>query len=154
MPKRKTHQSIGALTGAGAALVAARDQQPPHQVIEVLAAGISGWYSSLIPDIIDPAMSPNHRSIGHGAVQGIAGLKVALDKIPSAQGQLRAQAQEFAQRRQHVRPGGEDPWPIWCLEAAELLCRMLSGVLIGLVAGYGSHLVLDARTPRGLPLLA
>jgi hypothetical protein len=36
----------------------------------------------------------------------------------------------------------------------ELLCRLVSGALAGLIAGYGSHVMLDARTPAGIPLIA
>jgi hypothetical protein len=41
---------------------------------------------------------------------------------------------------------------IWHLACA-LVWRLLSGLLVGLVAGYASHLILDAVTPRSLPLL-
>jgi len=36
----------------------------------------------------------------------------------------------------------------------ELLCRIGAGALAGLLAGYCSHVALDALTPAGLPLLA
>jgi hypothetical protein len=36
---------------------------------------------------------------------------------------------------------------------AELLLRMAAGVLTGAAAGYVSHLLLDAVTPRGIPLI-
>jgi len=36
----------------------------------------------------------------------------------------------------------------------ELLCRLGTGALAGLLGGYGSHVAPDAFTPAGLPLLA
>ncbi len=35
-----------------------------------------------------------------------------------------------------------------------LICRIVAGAMAGAAAGYASHLLLDAATPRGLPLLA
>jgi len=37
---------------------------------------------------------------------------------------------------------------------AELFWRLLAGFLNGLSAGYASHLLLDAMTPRGIPVVA
>ena len=42
---------------------------------------------------------------------------------------------------------------MWLL-ACELFWRALAGFVNGLAAGYISHLVLDAGTPRSIPLLA
>lgn len=132
----------------------ARDQQQQYQIIEALAAGLSGWYASLLPDMVDPPTSGNHRGVGHGAAQGTAGILIALQKIPEAQQRLRARAEEFSTRLQRVELGFNDPLPTWQLAAAELLCRMLAGALVGLAVGVGSHLLLDAKTSRGLPLIA
>jgi membrane-bound metal-dependent hydrolase YbcI (DUF457 family) len=36
----------------------------------------------------------------------------------------------------------------------ELLLRLAAGAMAGALGGYGSHLALDAFTPRSLPLIA
>ena len=154
MPRRAIHQSAGAVASVVIASYIARDQPQQQQIIEVLAAGFSGWYASLLPDMIDPPTSGNHRGVGHGAVQVCAGILAALQKTPEAQQHLRARAEEFSVRLRRVELGFKDPWPAWQLAAAELYCRMLAGALIGLAVGVGLHLLLDARTPRGLPLIA
>lgn len=154
MPRRAVHQPAGALASVVVAAYTARDQQQQNQIIEALAAGFSGWYASLLPDIIDPPTSGNHRGVGHGAVQGSAGILTALQKIPEAQQHLRARAEEFSVRLRRVELGFTDPLPAWQLATAELLYRMFAGALVGLAVGVGSHLLLDAKTPRGLPLIA
>lgn len=42
---------------------------------------------------------------------------------------------------------------LWA-EVGEVIWTLLAGFLNGLAAGYVSHLLLDATTPRGIPILA
>jgi hypothetical protein len=39
-------------------------------------------------------------------------------------------------------------------EISEFIWTLLAGFLNGLAAGYVSHLLLDATTPRGIPFLS
>jgi membrane-bound metal-dependent hydrolase YbcI (DUF457 family) len=47
-----------------------------------------------------------------------------------------------------------DPLTQFLSAMAELFWRFLAGLLNGMAAGYVSHLILDADTPRGIPLLS
>lgn len=152
MPRRAVHQSVGAVASIAVAAYAARDQQPDHQAVEIIAAGFSGWHASRLPDIIDPPTSGNHRGVGHSLAQGAVGIRVAQQKIPEIQQRLRARAEEFAARHRRAELGFNDPLPTWQLAAAELFFRIQAGALVGLAVGIGSHLLLDAGTPRSLPL--
>jgi len=35
----------------------------------------------------------------------------------------------------------------------ELLCRLMAGAAVGVIGGYGSHLLLDGFSPQSLPLI-
>jgi hypothetical protein len=66
------------------------------------------------------------------------------------QAQLRAEASRRASLRQPAVTSFERFWQV----LVEILCRLGAGALAGLLAGYGSHVALDAFTPASLPLLA
>jgi membrane-bound metal-dependent hydrolase YbcI (DUF457 family) len=47
----------------------------------------------------------------------------------------------------------ETAWRRCVLWLVELFWRVIAGVLSGFAAGYASHLVLDAFSPAGLPVV-
>jgi hypothetical protein len=108
-----------------------------------------GKLAAALPDNIDPPTCFRHRSIGHGAAPATAGMAALASSFPRAQQWLHEEAGRHADARS---------------EATTLLSRLLhlimeycfrfmAGVVVGAVAGYASHLVLDAGTPLGLPIL-
>lgn len=135
MPNRDTHVLAGALCAAIAALHLSRDERPEHRFAETLGGVLGGCLGSRLPDLFDPPIGPLHRSYAHG---GLAVSAVAAADL----GAWRAACRQSAARCAAAgAPGGE------------ILNRMLAGFLSGVHAGYGSHLALDAFTPRSLPLL-
>jgi hypothetical protein len=36
---------------------------------------------------------------------------------------------------------------------SEMICHVLAGMIYGLPVGYASHLILDAGTPRCIPII-
>jgi hypothetical protein len=50
-------------------------------------------------------------------------------------------------------PAPVNPWAQLCWYAEEVFWRFAAGFANGLAAGYVSHIVLDAGTPRSIPLL-
>jgi len=52
-------------------------------------------------------------------------------------------------REQGIAAGGNE----WKSDLLAILSLVAAGAISGLAAGYVSHLMLDAGTPKGLPLL-
>jgi len=116
---------------------------------ELLGAGLSGVAGAFLPDIIEPATSPNHRSFFHSLTfMGVAGPLVWSRAWHIRDEQVRI-AEEWELRANAI---GEGPEKISC-ELRAILHRFLAGALPGLILGYASHLAADAATPRGLPFL-
>jgi hypothetical protein len=147
MPRRSVHAPAGAVSGA--ALAAYRSRQAPtdQRIAETVGGTLGGLLGGLLPDLIEPAYTPNHRSIAHSAVAGSA---LTLARLAEWQAGCRTAA-DNALKRSILYPLGSDERS--SAERDAILWRLLAGFLVGLVAGYGSHLVLDASTPRGLPFV-
>lgn len=147
MPSRNTHAPVGLLAGAGASAVSARNLAPEHQAVEILAGAVGGYLGGIAPDVLEPSLSPNHRDLFHSVVVGGA-LSAAV--VAQWHANCRARAAECDSRALAAPIDSETRRD----EAFKALCwRLLAGFLVGFVAGYVSHLALDAGTPRSLPLI-
>ena len=118
MPDFETHFITGGFISAltNAALKKNRLQQ--ISLGELIATFFTGGAVASLPDIIDPATNPQHRSIGHSLALSATGIPKLREMIANN--------------------------PEWTTEQKEFL--------VSLLPAYGSHLVLDATTPAGLPL--
>jgi membrane-bound metal-dependent hydrolase YbcI (DUF457 family) len=147
MPNFDTHAQAGVAVGAVAAAYRARSAPPDQMLAEILGGVLGGYLGGVLPDVLEPARDPNHRKLAHSVVAG-GGLTLA--RVAEWQAACRA-AGDVAAARVLQYPAGDSQrtraqWDV-------LFWRLLAGALVGLVAGYASHLALDACTPRGLPLL-
>jgi membrane-bound metal-dependent hydrolase YbcI (DUF457 family) len=147
MPDRRTHSQVGAIVGAGAALYHARAESGAGAWMEVLGGAIGGMCGGRLPDVLEPATSPQHRDVAHSllALIGVASLTTEAGRR-----YCRARAAECAQRQLDPML---DRGSRLSLALAEAVWKLLAGALAGLQAGYVSHLVLDGHTPHGLPLV-
>ena len=101
-----------------------------------------------LPDILEPALTPNHRSVAHSVATGYV---VAAVKVDEWSSYCRERAEDYRHRQlQQVL----DPIRRTLYWLAEMFWRFAAGCLNGLQAGYASHLALDMFTPSGLPLVA
>jgi len=66
--------------------------------------------------------------------------------------ELQTSSRAEADRYAMMRVRSSSPLEQFFLWLAECACRFLTGAIAGLLAGYASTLVLDAFTPRSLPL--
>ncbi len=136
MASRAEHDSLGIAIGGLAALTRCLASGSAESVLDVIvevAGGMAGGkLGSRIPDGLEPPTSPHHRSTMHSvaitASVAYGGLKHAA---PAANKLTRAV---------------DDP-------VARALVHFLAGVMTGTPAGYVSHTLADAGTPRGIPLL-
>jgi hypothetical protein len=150
MSDSRTHRKVGATAGAVTALCRAQSADPLHVLLEVIGGAVGGDLGGRTPDLIDVPNSPRHRGIAHGVVPvTIAGVGFGKT-LGDAQQRIRGEAARRAELRRAATTALERLWHA----LIELVCRLGAGALAGFLAGYGSHLALDAFTPAGLPLLA
>jgi LexA-binding, inner membrane-associated putative hydrolase len=161
MPGKETHKYVGAAAGVALAAFEAHGQPKNYFLIEMLGGALGGMAGGMAPDWLEPAVSSWHRGVCHSASAGVSCIVYVQQFLANLADACRKNA---AQCR--VVPQVEDvhtgQWiPIkrtplqqaWA-EIGEFIWTLLAGFLNGLTAGYVSHLVLDATTPRGIPLLA
>lgn len=150
MPGRRAHTAGGVLAGSISALCLSANQRPTCQLVEIAGGALSGGLFGRLPDILEPATSPRHRRFAHAVMPGFAAGFPAVCHVGSWQRDLRARADRRAVLRQQTADGLLSLWHGF----VEFLLRLLAGAIPGAIAGYWSHLLLDARTPNGLPLIA
>jgi hypothetical protein len=149
MASRRVHVALGVPSGIGAAAYAARQQTGNRLIIESVGGGVGGYVGALLPDILEPAVSSWHRSTCHSwAVVGIA-VQTVPDEIRRWQEYCRAQAAHHERQRDTSQDSVARTWHGACA----MFWLLAAGFAAGLAAGYASHLVLDATTARGLPLI-
>jgi hypothetical protein len=147
MPKRRAHAWAGATAGGGAPFLRSRGEAGAHQVLETLAGCGGGWLGGLLPDVLEPALSPCHRDSAH-SYTALAG--VASATLETWRRSCRERAESY---RVRCANPALDPATRMLCECLELFWRVAAGFLTGLQAGYVSHLALDALTPSGLPIV-
>ena len=80
MANIREHAWIGAAAGAVTYAAMCRYFNRPFDLGEVFWCAVVSTASSMIPDIIEPALTPNHRSIAHSVTAGSALLRLATDR--------------------------------------------------------------------------
>jgi LexA-binding, inner membrane-associated putative hydrolase len=160
MPCCKTHQWVGALAGGLDACYQAQGKPNSDAVLEAIGGALGGCLAGILPDVLEPAVSSWHRDVSHSVTVGgsVLALRATLAKLAQ---QCRDNAQNCRAAQMNAVPGANAFVPVpaspinqLLLSLAELFWRLLAGFLNGLSAGYASHLLLDACTPRGIPLVA
>lgn len=147
MPRRGMHVQVGIVTGGVAAGWSARHAAGGEQLSEIVGGLVGGWLGGLMPDWLEPATSPNHRGLAH-SLSGL-GLLTAANW-----GEMQAACRMNAARcdTEALRHSADSQMCRKFRNEA-LLWRLVAGVLIGFAAGYASHLLLDAGTPKGIPVV-
>lgn len=152
MPNRDEHGRLCPIVGSLAAggLALADGDSPAEVAAKALGGYFGGKLGGRFPDLIDPPTSPNHRSVGHGVVP--VGT-VAIKAMPTVFDWNRSLT-EYARQELAECEDAES-----ALEAALHLLvyfgsLFAAGALIGLPAGYATHLAQDAGTKKGLPTIA
>ena len=149
MPSKQAHINCGSLVGFGAAAYRAKDQDPIFAFAEMLGGAVGGRLGGQFPDRIEPATSSYHRGPAHSYSTGAAMLSLGKSSVEWCESGCRAGAERLRQQRHE----SSDNWTGILNFFCEFALHFVAGAVTGVVAGYVSHLMLDARTPRGLPLL-
>lgn len=144
---RPAHTVAG--TSAAIVQLLADENTAELPLAEIIGRIIGGAWGSRGPDLIDPPTSPGHRGVGHAIVPVLIAFVLIARFMPEWQQALRSYAAAARARAAILPP--EERLLEQCTATA---CEFLLGLIIGAPAGYASHLLLDAATPAGLPLLA
>ncbi len=154
MPDGRTHKLVGLTAGIGYAGFQAKDQTAENWLVEVTGGAFGGYLGGLLPDVLEPAISSRHRDVAHSVA--IGGTIVSLrGKLATLESSCREKAEKCKAIRLAQGTSAADPLSHFILSICEMFWRLLAGVLNGLVAGYVSHLALDATIgQRSIPLFA
>jgi LexA-binding, inner membrane-associated putative hydrolase len=158
MPGRRTHIVVGTSVGTTVAAYCAREQLPGNRYLEIAGGAAGAFFGSTFADYLEPATSSWHRSAAHSFAAGAAvlsfGAKLSLACREKAE-QCRAIPMQPLLYPLGVVYVAAPVHPIRGLlnVFAELVWRFFAGLVTGFASSYASHLVLDAATPRSIPLL-
>lgn len=149
MPNRPVHLAAAVSLGTLVSIHKARGLNGLQYVAEIAGGALGGAVGGLGPDWVDPPTSPFHRGVGHSAAISCVMTGLASRRIDAWQAWLREEAARFRCLQNVV----VDP----LLRAFHGICYVLiclvSGALVGFLAGWGSHLALDFGSVRSLPLI-
>ena len=147
MPRRRVHVAAGGAIGIAIGVATSRKLPRGHQDTHMAFAGIGGVLGSVAPDVLEPATSPNHRAFFHSVAACVA---LSAARAADWASKCHRAAAECGSRASAATDEAVRRWE----NIKAFLWRALAGFLIGLVAGYASHLALDATTSRSLPLFS
>ncbi len=144
---RKQHIVIGATAGTAFNFFTATKENRQPTLAELFGSGVGGACGARVPDVLEPAIHPNHRKMAHSgaALVGCIGLTKSRP-LTNAVTWLHQQA---AARRALMKL---DPEREFIHQLAAWLLEFLAGMIQALPVGYASHLVADATTVKGIPL--
>lgn len=150
MPNKGTHAAVGVMAGvSAAAYVSRRETDGLARALQLVGGAVGGYHGGVLPDVLEPAITPMHRSISHSLALGGGGAYAMVKKgeapVLWAREQVRTLEEQLAV--------AVDGWERFWLMLGILAGHAAIGYGVGLAAGYASHLVLDAGTPRSLPLI-
>jgi hypothetical protein len=147
MPNRDVHDAAGFLAGSLVATVRANETHGLPALMEVLGGAWGGVKGARAPDLLEPAICPQHRCFAHSWTVFLAVIGTSVD---SARAVCRKLGEDCDRRAQDVRLPLLDRF-FYALGA--MFWWFCAGALTGFKAGYASHLALDGCTPMGLPLI-
>jgi len=115
---------------------------------------LSGSLAALVPDLLEPATSSFHRGVCHSFAMGAGVLAAGAECLAEAGSTFIRDLRRRSVELLAESAAEQDGLRSLALLVAAIGARLLVGAITGGIAGYASHLVLDAATPRSLPLLA
>jgi F0F1-type ATP synthase assembly protein I len=145
MSRRGVHEIVGGASGAAFSLASAQATRPSELAVDVIAGSIGGLLGGALPDLLEPPTGPRHRSFFHsvGAAAGLAALLHRILPEPDATAPDQRQHAGITDLLQPTSARTEEALP----------ARLVRALVRGITVGAMSHLLLDAGTPAGLPMV-
>ena len=150
MPNAKAHAIIGTGSGSLVAFLCSNDLPPEARLTMTLGGALGGYAGGRTPDSLEPAVHAWHRSFFHSAAVGAGVLQTTVAPIKTWVDELLGKAAGVRERRVQLGPEHPDHAALWLQEFG---LYFLCGLVIGVPVGYLSHLIVDAGTERGIPLV-
>jgi membrane-bound metal-dependent hydrolase YbcI (DUF457 family) len=118
------------------------------EILTEVVAGIAGGIvGSKIPDWAEPAINSWHRGPVHSVTAATLGGTAAVPQLQALDGWLDRRILDLRRAQAMARTPQEAN--AYMIEIVFWLA--VAAFMKGLLAGYLSHLALDATTPRGIP---
>lgn len=145
MPNRAIHVGIGAAAG-GATAYWRSQGRPEDRLLESIGGTLTGAWSGTWADLFEPAYTPHHRGPAHAIVPNAVVWSIYGGNVAAIQQGLRLRADEYLARSYQT----DSTLEFVIDQFLSLICRLLAGAVVGIPAGYLSHVALDALTPMGV----
>ena len=151
MPGASQHRAIAVAAAAVIGLIRAQDMPEEERLPYVAGACLGALATATLPDLLEPAIHGWHRDVFHSGTAGVALVGGAVRLAATKGQQMVSEAKQLRETAGTLAP--TDP------RQANITNRCQTGafqrgLVLGGVVGVGSHLVADAATPRGIPLLS
>lgn len=150
MPNGKAHAIIGATTGAVGSLLFLHEGLNGWEMAVLGAGGATGGYlGAKLPDVFEPAVSPFHRKFAHSIV--LNGSVATAEYVGAIK--LNHHFNNLVnQIKQNINEAQDQPTKyMWSVLLFFIL--FCAGFVVGIAAGYLSHIVADSFTPASIPML-
>lgn len=147
MPNRNAHIGIALVAQLGIELLQQSGLEDNDRFWDVVGAALGASCGGVLPDILEPALSPEHRQFAHGVLPAVAVACFGQGKYRDGQAALYAWANSAPRPGVDTQPGAGQVGLSRCIRF------IVAGFFRALPVGYASHLLADAATPLGLPMV-
>lgn len=139
MANGNEHLDAGSVSGAVVAggYAVYKEHNIGHIITYTLGGCLGGRFTACFADKIDVPTSPNHRNIAHSITFNASVACLGQDLVRTCLEYLNNKAEQYSKEMK----------PLY-----EFLYILLAGIIIGMLSGHVSHLLLDIKTPKSLPL--
>lgn len=145
MPRKNEHIGIALFAQLAVEVLKPSTLEGDDRFWDVVGACLGASFGGVLPDILEPALSPNHRQFAHGIIPAAAAAHFGKGAHCEGCDSLYIWAQQAPLLLVGVGTP-PDSAPRWLRFA-------IAGFFRGVPVGYLSHLVADFGTPCCLPLV-
>lgn len=145
MPGKNEHVGIALLAQLALEMMKSSTLRDDDRFWDVVGAFLGATFGGVLPDILEPALTPIHRQFAHGIFPAAAAAHLGKGAHREGCDSLYNWAHESPRPSLGVYTQPESA-PRWLRFA-------VAGFFRGVPVGYISHLVADFGTPRCLPLV-
>lgn len=145
MPRKNQHVGIAVFAQLTVEVLRSSTLEGDDRFWDVVGACLGASFGGVLPDVLEPALTPDHRQFAHGIIPAAAAVHFGKGAHREGCDSLYSWAHRAPRPSECVGtpPGSVPRW----------LRFAIAGFFRGVPVGYLSHLVADFGTPRCLPLI-